>query len=859
MRNSDGRSVRLAEYQPTPYRAPRVALTFHLDPARTLVRNVTTYEPMRADAGPLELVGDGLSLVSVALDGEPLEEAQYASSSEGFTLHLPPDRPFSLEFVTAISPADNTELMGLYLSEGIYCTQCEAEGFRRITYAYDRPDVLSVYDVEILCDPAAEATLLSNGNLTQSGERDGRAYAHWHDPFPKPSYLFALVAGRLDVLQDAFVTMSGREVALAIYVEPGKANAARYAMEALKLAMRWDEEAFGREYDLDVFNIVAVSTFNMGAMENKGLNVFNDRYVLAEPTSATDADYAGIETVIAHEYFHNWTGNRITCRDWFQLCLKEGLTVYRDQEFTAAVRSAGVKRVEDVRRLRLTQFPEDASPLAHAVRPNEYGEISNLYTPTVYEKGAEIVRMIATLVGEANFRAGLDAYFERFDGCATTVEAFLSSFPGLDEEGILRWYEEPGTPTVRIDERFAAGEYVLTFEQQPAKGASHKPIPVICRLFGEAGAVDLWDAEVSGAKVDADTITLGSEKATVRLTGLTQPPYASWLRGFSAPVKLEFAGDPDRDLITMRRDDDPFTIWNATQSVLLSWLTEAYAGQTPDLEEICEALADLVMNEAHDPAFRAALLQVPTRVAIYEALSTDIDPDRVEVAHATLRIKLCVPLRSALRKVHGLTRPDPDDVSFQAASVRALRNAALHLITHGEDRHLAVEQASDPSNMTDRLAALAALTAAGAPETDVALAAFHDQIEANPLVIDKYFALQAGRTDGQPLSRTQELMSHPRFSMTNPNRVRSVLGAFSQNKAAFHRVDGSGYRMIGQAITELDTKNPQLAARLMNSFADHARFTENRRVAAREVLREIAEGAKSSDVRDLVRRLMPDD
>ncbi|MEM8664951.1 MAG: M1 family aminopeptidase, partial [Pseudomonadota bacterium] len=420
MRTETGTTVRLADYAPAPYSAPEVMLMVSLHPQSTVVRNTTQYVPQSADAGPLVLAGDGLQLTGVELDGAALGEGSYEATPDRFVLKSPPSKPFSLTLTTVVAPEDNTELMGLYRSGGVYCTQCEAEGFRRITYAYDRPDVLSVYDVWILSDGPDKVPLLSNGNLVGEGIIDGKPWAQWHDPFPKPTYLFALVAGPLGVVRDTFATMSGRRVNLAIYVEPGKEDRAEFAMEALKASMRWDEERFGREYDLDVFNIVAVSTFNMGAMENKGLNVFNDRYVLADPDIATDGDYGNIEAVIAHEYFHNWTGNRITCRDWFQLCLKEGLTVYRDQEFTSDMRSRGVKRVEDAKRLRSAQFREDASPLRHPVRPDAYDEISNLYTATVYEKGSELVRMIATLVGEKAFREGMDRYFLAQDGQAAT-------------------------------------------------------------------------------------------------------------------------------------------------------------------------------------------------------------------------------------------------------------------------------------------------------------------------------------------------------------------------------------------------------------------------------------------------------
>ena len=856
MRTDTGKTVCLSDYQPAPYRALHVTLMFSLHPKATVVRNATDYEPAGKVDDPLVLEGDGLKLVSAELDGMTLPESAYEAGPDRFVLKNPPKRRFELTLTTVTAPDDNTELMGLYRSNGIYCTQCEAEGFRRITYAYDRPDVLSTYDVFVMADGPGAPALLSNGNLVGKGEMDGRGWAQWRDPFPKPTYLFALVAGELGAITDTFTTMSGRKVELGIYVEPGKESRAGYAMDALKRSMKWDEERFGREYDLDVFNIVAVSDFNIGAMENKGLNVFNDRYVLADPAIATDLDYGGIEAVIAHEYFHNWTGNRITCRDWFQLCLKEGLTVFRDQEFTADVRSRGVKRVEDAKRLRLAQFREDASPLRHPVRPDKYDEISNLYTATVYEKGAELIRMILTLVGDEAFNRGMDLYFERHDGDAATIEDFIACFETLDIKAFMPWYQEPGTPTVVVEEAYSDGTATLTLTQKPAPGASAKPIPVRLAFFGATGAVDLANAEVSGASLDGDCLILGAAPASVALHGLNEPPVSSVLRAFSAPVIVERADDPERDAALLARESDPFSVWDAAQRLMLGALTALYRGETPDVAALAASLSAATLKAEQEPALRALLLQLPSRHNLVEVLASDVDADKVDSAHCALSAALGEAMMPALRELHAAPAPAADDLSADAAGRRALRNAALVLMTAAGEHGPAVEQAASAVNMTDRLGALTALAGANAPEADAALEAFHDTFEDEPLVLNKYFTLEVMRSDGKALARTEALMAHPRFSLGNPNRVRSVVGAFAQNVAAFHAADGSGYRLLADTTITLDASNPQLAARLLTAFGDVRRFDAPRRAAAKAALERVAAAARSSDVADIVRRLL---
>ncbi|MGE0194394.1 MAG: aminopeptidase N, partial [Methylocystis sp.] len=584
MRHPSTAAIRLADYRPADFAIDSVELDVKLHPTKTRVaaRLALRRNPAGDPQAPLALDGDDLTLLGVKLNGATLAPNDYEATPEQLTLAKVPDAPFTLEIVTELNPSGNTQLSGLYRSGSAYCTQCEAEGFRRITYFLDRPDVLSVYTTRIEAEKADAPILLSNGNPVESGDVSGtdRHYAIWRDPFPKPSYLFALVGGDLGVVRDTFATMTGRAVDLAIYVEHGKEARAGYAMDALKRSMRWDEEKFGREYDLDVFNIVAVSDFNMGAMENKGLNIFNDKYVLASPETATDGDYAGIEGVIAHEYFHNWTGNRITCRDWFQLCLKEGLTVFRDQEFSADMRSRAVERIGDVRGLRLAQFPEDAGPLAHPVRPEAYHEINNFYTPTVYEKGAEIIRMLRTLIGDENFRRGMDLYFDRFDGTAATVEDFLSCFAaasGRDLTHFALWYSQAGTPVVTtsgdFDPRTKTFTLKLRQETAPTPGQSEKKpvvIPIVLALFGENGQkLDLVSEDATPDERARGLIELESAERVVRFREISSRPAVSLLRGFSSPVRLEPAPASEDLERLLAHDDDPFNRWQASQSLAL--------------------------------------------------------------------------------------------------------------------------------------------------------------------------------------------------------------------------------------------------------------------------------------------------
>ncbi|MCR4282018.1 MAG: aminopeptidase N, partial [Bauldia sp.] len=687
--------VRLEDYRAPDFQVDTVDLTFRLDPEATLVTAKVRLSP-RTAARDLVLVGDELQLVSVGVDGKALPADRYAAAPERLVVRGVPDGPFTLEIVTRINPTANTRLMGLYRSSGTWCTQCEAEGFRRITYFLDRPDVLAVYTTRIEAAKDGAPILLSNGNPVEAGDLpDGRHYAVWHDPFPKPSYLFALVAGDLGVLSDSFTTMSGRKVALNIYCEHGKEARCTWAMESLKRSMGWEEEAFGREYDLDVFNIVAVSDFNMGAMENKGLNVFNDKYVLADADTATDADFGHVEGVIAHEYFHNWTGNRITCRDWFQLCLKEGLTVYRDQEFTSDVRSRPVKRIADVRTLQARQFPEDAGPLAHPVRPESYHEINNFYTPTVYEKGAEVVRMLKTVLGEKGFRAGMDLYFSRHDGQAVTIEDFLAAFAdatGADLGQFKLWYSQAGTPELTAKGGYDQRQktYTLTLTQsvpptpgQPVKKPMH--MPVRFGLVGQNGE-DLSFDRATGGRIAGDVIHLTEESQTFVFHGVSTRPVPSLLRGFSAPVRLSIDLPPTDLLFLLRTDRDPFNRWQAAQTLAMRALIAGTAstkrGERVDVDaKLIDGLADVVENDDLEAAFRAQVLQLPSEADVAREIGRDVDPDAIASARDQIRARIAGRAGERLAAiVEHFTRPAPFSPDAASAGRRALANAALDLM-----------------------------------------------------------------------------------------------------------------------------------------------------------------------------------
>ena len=877
MRTEQARPVRLADYRPPDWLVDTVELDVTLHPSATRVRATLQLRPNphAAAPAPVTLDGDGLTLASLKLDGSEMPAESYIATPDSLVISQPPAGPFRLEIETVVDPSSNTQLMGLYRSSGTYCTQCEAEGFRRITYFPDRPDVMAVYTTRIEAEKSEAAMLLGNGNLVHTGDVPGttRHFAVWHDPFPKPAYLFALVGGNLACVEDSFVTMSGRNVTLRIYVERGKEDRCAWAMDSLKRSMRWDEETFGREYDLDIFMIVAVSDFNMGAMENKGLNVFNDKLVLAGPQSATDADYASIEAVIAHEYFHNWTGNRITCRDWFQLCLKEGLTVFRDQEFTSDQRSRPVKRIADVRVLRAHQFVEDAGPLAHPVRPAVYNEISNFYTATVYEKGAEVVRMLKTLLGPAGFRKAMDLYFARHDGRAATVDEFIQCFAdanGTDLTQFMRWYSQAGTPEVVVSSSYDAKvqSYRLEVAQAlpPTPGQPVKEpmvIPLAIGLVGSDGR-DMSLSLEDGRPVVRGVLTLTQPAHTFEFTGVTERPVLSINRGFSAPIKVT-ANVSAADLkFLAARDSDPFNRWQAVQSLANALLVENVAairaGNAPREDEgLIAALAAVMADPELEPAFVALMLAMPTEADIARDLARDVDPYAIFTARARLRGAIGTRLGPSLRETYRRMQDDgPYSPDAASAGRRALKNACLDLLAAAGASAiaLAARQYHQAGNMTDRMAALATLSLHAVPERQAALDDFYRRYSGDPLIVDKWMSLQAGIPEAATLDRVRALTGHPAFSLGNPNRVRALIGGFAHmNQTQFNRADGAGYDFLAETVLALDPKNPQVAARLTTAFRSWRALEPGRCAHAEAALRTIASNATlSRDLKDIVAR-----
>ena len=878
MRTEEPRPVRLKEYRPPAWLIDTVDLAVSLDATATIVRAKLTLKPNSAGMpAPVILDGEELTLRSLKLDGKPLANDSFLATPERLTIAQPPNRPFELEIETIVDPAANSQLMGLYRAGTTYCTQCEAEGFRRITYFLDRPDVMAVYTTRIEADKTEAPVLLANGNLIAHGDVPGtnRHFAVWHDPFKKPCYLFALVGGNLSRVADSFTTMSGRQVALAIYVEPGKEERSRYAMDSLKRAMRWDEAVFGREYDLDIFMIVAVSAFNMGAMENKGLNIFNDKYVLASSATATDYDYAHIEAVIAHEYFHNWTGNRITCRDWFQLSLKEGLTVFRDQEFSADQRSRAVARIGDVRALRAHQFVEDAGPLAHPVRAELYHEINNFYTTTVYDKGAEIVRMIEVLLGPDLFRQGMDLYFSRHDGEAATVEQFVQCFAdvsGRDFSQFMRWYTQAGTPEIAVTPHYdaRAKAYRLDIAQTipPTPGQPHKDptvIPLAVGLVGSDGG-DL-PLMLDGRKIERGVIEMKEAGQSFVFASVAERPIPSLNRGFSAPIKLILPIDVDDLRFLAAHDRDPFNRWQAVQTLAMSLLTANVAAlragaPVRDDEGLMGALDAILADAELEPAFIALTLTPPSEPDIAREIGRDVDPDAIFAARRHLRVLTGKRLGPALADTYSrMITPGPYRPDAGSAGRRALKNVCLDLLAATEASEAilrASSQYENADNMTDRMAALETLALHDRPERTAALEDFYARYADDPLIIDKWLALQAMIPEPATLERVRALTEHPAFSMTNPNRVRSLIGSFAQgNSTQFNRPDGAGYDFVADIVLALDPKNPQVAARLMNAFRSWRALEAGRRARAQATLRRVASAPSlSRDVGDIVVRTL---
>ena len=852
MRDTSPQPIHLADYQPPPFLIDDVRLTFRLAPQATRVHATIRFRrnPGVHAGHDLRLDGEELKLISASLDGKP-----YDAQPDATGLTIPaqdlPEGALEWQAEVEIAPEGNTALEGLYMSKGMYCTQCEAEGFRKITFYPDRPDVMAPFRVRIEADLPV---LLSNGNLVAKGD----GWAEWHDPHPKPSYLFALVAGDLHATSDRFRTMDGREVALNIWVRAGDEGKTGYAMEALKRSMIWDEQVYGRAYDLDIFNIVAVDDFNMGAMENKGLNIFNSRYVLASPETATDADYAAIERIIAHEYFHNWTGNRITCRDWFQLSLKEGLTVFRDQQFMGDMRNHAVKRIEDVLTLRARQFREDTGPLAHPVRPESYVEINNFYTATVYEKGAELIRMLQLLVGEDRYRAALELYFNRHDGQACTIEDWIAVFEeasGRDLSQFKRWYEQAGTPRVEVSEDWQDGRYTLTLRQHtpPTPGQPLKEpllIPVATGLIGRDGQ-ELLPTQV---------LELDSPEQSFSFEDLPQKPVPSLLRGFSAPVLLNHALSNEDRALLLAHDTDPVNRFEAgralARDILLAMIRDG-AKPGPDY---LDALRMMLRDDTLDPAFRALALSLPSQdslaAALHDAGETP-DPTAIYQARQETLGLIADALQDDLRTVFAeMATPGPYSADARDAGRRALRVQAVALLARVDDGAKAQEMFARANNMTEQLGAWGALLAIGAGQEETAQ--FYRQWAQDRLVLDKWFAAQiAHAAPDRAVSIAQALTEHADFEWKNPNRFRSVIGALGMNPAGFHTPDGSGYRLVSDWLIRLDGVNPQTAARMSTLFETWRRYDTGRQALIRaELERIMAQESLSRDMREMVGRVL---
>ena len=839
--------IRREDYAPYPWLIPEVRLNFTLGLTRTRVEAALTVQKNARAATPdrfIRLKGDGIQPVTVRLDGQ--EVSSWSLDGGDLTVELPGDSHL-LEVVTEIDPSANSQLMGLYASGGMLCTQCEAEGFRRITFHPDRPDVLSIYHVRMQGEKALFPVLLSNGNCVASGDNgDGTHWAQWHDPWPKPSYLFALVAGDLVVNRDSFTTMSGRKVDLAIYVRAGDLERTGHAMESLKHSMRWDEEVFGREYDLDLFNIVAVSDFNMGAMENKGLNVFNTKYVLADPDTATDGDFDAVEGVIAHEYFHNWSGNRVTCRDWFQLSLKEGFTVLRDQMFSQDMGSAPVKRIEDVRVLRAVQFPEDSGPLAHPIRPDSYREISNFYTATVYNKGAEVIRMMRTLVGPERFRAGCDLYFDRHDGQAATCEDFITAIEDgaqIDLAHFRLWYSQAGTPkvTVRLTHEGDTATLHLKQDVPTTPGQPDKqvmPIPLRLALFDRA----------TGQHHGEQLVVLEQAEASLCFPGFAQAPVLSINRGFSAPVAIERASAAEDLVFLAAQDDDPFARYEAMQELVVSHLCSAVGGGLDDAaraagrEAIRTAMAAILADSALDDLMRGELLILPGQAYLSEQLLV-ADPGAIFREREALKAFLGQTLQEPLVAMHQRASALPYDLSAAARGARKLKTQALVYLAAGVPdvaAEMAAQQYRTASNMTDRQGALMVLAGLQTPHREAALADFYQRYQGNALVVDKWFALQAQSLHPDVLDHVRALAGHKDFTIRNPNRVRSLFMAFTGAPQGFHAANGAGYRLIADLVLELDPINPQTAARFISSLGRWKRTEPVRAALMKAELERIA-------------------
>jgi len=869
----------LANYQKPAYLVDEVLLEFDLDSAKTRVISTLTMRKNPEGSGQdCILDGESLTLISIKLDGEPLSGNAYQRSEKQLLIPNVPDK-FTLEIITEIAPDKNTALEGLYYSGSILCTQCEAEGFRRITYYPDRPDVMSVFTVTMVADKDKWPTMLSNGNLEDQGTfDDGRHWVRWHDPHPKPSYLFALVAGDLYVQQDSFTTMSGREVPLRIFVDPENKHKCDHALTSLKQSMRWDEETYGREYDLDVFMIVAVNDFNMGAMENKGLNIFNAACVLASPETATDDDFYTIQSIVGHEYFHNWSGNRVTCRDWFQLSLKEGFTVMRDQSFSADLNSAAVQRIDDVNGLRSMQFVEDAGPMAHPVRPDSYIEISNFYTVTIYEKGAEVVRMIKTLVGDEGFRKGTDLYFDRHDGQAVTTDDFVKAIEdanGVDLSQFRRWYEQAGTPelTIETDYDEINQRFKLTVSQhcpatpgQDTKLPFHIPLAVgLLDKSGTSMPLQLVD-EAEPYSADTRVLSLTEPKQSFEFINVTEEPVASVLRGFSAPVKLHYGLTNHQLAFLMAHDPDSFNRWDAGQKLIINVLLELVS----DIQQnnplmlspiLVNQFQKVLTDKQLDPALVAKMLTLPTENYLAAQMDKP-DVDAIHQAREFVKHHLAVSLKAEFNAVYE-KQSEVKQYAFNAEDMaqRSLKNLCLsYLVATGDPLQIqrCLRQMKQADNMTELLAGLRLMVDQVGPEREHSLRAFYQQWKHDRQVVDKWLAVQAASKLPDTLIRVKGLMKHEAFSIKNPNNVRALIGMFCRNNPVnFHAKDGSGYRFLAEQILQLDKLNPQVAARMLGAMNSWRRYDENRQQQMKQALQSIADQKDlSADVYEIVTKYL---
>lgn len=842
------------DYKKPDFTVTDIYLDFQLDPEHTVVTATTKFQRLNDQATSLRLDGHSFQFSSIKFNGTSFTD--YQQDGEGLTLNLSDKSAveFELEIVTILVPAKNTSLQGLYQSgEGI-CTQCEAEGFRQITYMLDRPDVLARYTTKITADKTKYPYLLSNGNRIAEGQLDkGRHWVEWYDPFPKPSYLFALVAGDFDLLQDKFITKSGREVALELYVDRGNLDRAGWAMESLKKSMKWDEDRFNLEYDLDIYMIVAVDFFNMGAMENKGLNIFNSKFVLANPQTATDEDYLAIESVIAHEYFHNWTGNRVTCRDWFQLSLKEGLTVFRDQEFSSDTGSRAVNRINNVKFLRTTQFAEDAGPMAHPIRPEKVIEMNNFYTVTVYEKGAEVIRMLHTLLGEEGFQKGMALYIAENDGKAATCEDFVSAMERaneLDLSQFRRWYSQSGTPELLISDAYdeQTHSYRLTVSQTTPPTADQMEkvnlhIPLKMALYAQDGTKQMlqYDGEALNG-----VLNITEKDQVFEFHGIYGRPVPALLEDFSAPVKLDYDYTTDQLLTLLKFADNAFVRWDAAQMLLTNELRRnvAHFQQGEDFEispQILTALSQVLENYEADIELATLILTLPREIEFAESFKT-IDPDGIVAAREFIVRAIAEYLKEPLLKIYNHIRLEEYRITQQDIALRAMRNLCLNYLAYTSlGNNLVHKHYNGANNMTDTLAALSAATKASLPCRDTLLADFEQKWQHDGLVMDKWFALQATRPDENVLEIVNHLMDHPSFNFNNPNRLRALVGSFAnQNLKAFHEISGSGYRFLTDVLIRLNDSNPQVAARLIEPLIRFARYDAQRQTLMKRALERLS-------------------